>query len=251
MKRKPVRFEFTTCVGAKVPSVSEDQMREIDRIAIEETGPNLFQMMENAGRNLALLSIDMLGSAWKDARILVLAGSGGNGGGGICAARHLANRSANVAVMIAEPERMNSVTAWQYHIYSVIPGYTVSCETISDEKPDLVVDALIGYSLHGAPRGNIKELINWTNSKSIPVLALDIPSGIDSSTGSAPGVYVTATQTMTLALPKIGLKNPVAGEIILADIGIPVETFVRAGIRYESPFEESFRISLQRQTRNQ
>ena len=244
-------FEFTTSADAKVPSVSEDQMREIDRIAIEETGPNLFQMMENAGRNLALQSIDILGSAWKDARILVLAGSGGNGGGGICAARHLANRAANVGLMIAEPDRMNSVTAWQYHIYSVIPGDTASFVTLSDKRPDLVVDTLIGYSLHGVPRGNIKELINWTNSKSVPVLALDIPSGVDSSTGSAPGVYVTATQTMTLALPKIGLKNPAAGEIILADIGIPAETFIRAGIRYESPFEKSFRISLQRQTVNQ
>jgi NAD(P)H-hydrate repair Nnr-like enzyme with NAD(P)H-hydrate epimerase domain len=62
-------------------------MREIDRIAIEDTGPNLFQMMENAGRNLALHALDVLGTDWRDRHTLVLAGAGGNGGGGICAAR--------------------------------------------------------------------------------------------------------------------------------------------------------------------
>jgi NAD(P)H-hydrate epimerase len=62
-------------------------MREIDRIAIEDTGSNLFQMMENAGRNLALHALDVLGTDWRDRHTLVLAGAGGNGGGGICAAR--------------------------------------------------------------------------------------------------------------------------------------------------------------------
>ncbi len=64
-------------------------MRELDRIAVEETGSNLFQMMENAGRNLGLAAILMLGDDWRDTRVLVLAGSGGNGGGGNCAARRI------------------------------------------------------------------------------------------------------------------------------------------------------------------
>jgi hypothetical protein len=68
-------------------------MREVDRIAIEETGPNLYQMMENAGRNLALCAIDILGTDWSKAHVVVLSGTGGNGGNGICAARHVANRN--------------------------------------------------------------------------------------------------------------------------------------------------------------
>ena len=72
---------WITDTGVKVPTVTENQMREVDRIAVEETGPNLFMMMENAGRNLALAAIGMLGDDWRDARVLVLAGSGGNGGG--------------------------------------------------------------------------------------------------------------------------------------------------------------------------
>jgi len=68
------------------------KMREVDRVAMDETGPNLFQMMENAGRNLAELAFEKIGEGWRNAKIVVLAGTGGNGGGGICAARHLANR---------------------------------------------------------------------------------------------------------------------------------------------------------------
>src|SRR5215469_15415707 len=83
---------FTTAAGREVPSVTAEQMREIDRIAMEETGPNLFQMMENAGRSLAEMTLECLGDDWRQARIVVLAGSGGNGGGGISAAHHLANR---------------------------------------------------------------------------------------------------------------------------------------------------------------
>ena len=104
---------FMTDDGLGVPAVTASQMREIDRVAIEETGPNLFQMMENAGRSLAGQALHMLGAGWKKARIVVLAGSGGNGGGGICAARHLANRDVDVALVLAEPDRLNEVPALQ------------------------------------------------------------------------------------------------------------------------------------------
>ena len=80
-------IKFITDKGIEFPSVTTEQMIEVDRQAMEETGPNLFQMMENAVRNLALQAIDCLGEDWQEANIVVLAGSGGNGGGGICAAR--------------------------------------------------------------------------------------------------------------------------------------------------------------------
>ena len=80
---------------------------------MEETGPNLFQMMENAGRNLALQVIDCLGENWQQANIIVLSGSGGNGGGGICAARHLANRGAKVKLCLSSPDRLKEVPQWQ------------------------------------------------------------------------------------------------------------------------------------------
>ncbi len=92
---------FYTDAGIEVPAVTADEMREVDRIAMEETGPNLFQMMENVGRNLALLAIKVLGKGWEKARVVAIAGSGGNGGGGICAARHLANRSMDIKLCLA------------------------------------------------------------------------------------------------------------------------------------------------------
>jgi NAD(P)H-hydrate epimerase len=92
-------LRYVTDSGMQVPAVAADGMREIDRSAIEETGPNLFQMMENAGRNLALQAIEVIGPAWRERHVVLLAGAGGNGGGGICAARHLANRGADVALV--------------------------------------------------------------------------------------------------------------------------------------------------------
>jgi hypothetical protein len=83
--------------GMEVPAVTAAQMREVDRIAIEETGPTLLQMMEHAGRSLALEVLRRLGGAWRTARVVVLAGTGGNGGGGICAARHLANHGVDAS----------------------------------------------------------------------------------------------------------------------------------------------------------
>jgi len=76
IKDHPNAVEFMTDKGVTVPAIDTDQMREVDRIAMEETGPNLYQMMENAGRNLATLSIDILGDRWNDANILVMAGLG-------------------------------------------------------------------------------------------------------------------------------------------------------------------------------
>src|SRR5262245_20486308 len=106
LTRTNIRF---TASGLEVPAVTAEQMREIDRIAIEETGPNLFQMMENAGHNLAALSMELLGNGWQQASYLVLAGSGGNGGGGICAGRHLANHGCRVSLCLADPEQLGEV----------------------------------------------------------------------------------------------------------------------------------------------
>src|SRR3972149_10140085 len=92
-------------------------MREIDRIAMEETGPNLFQMMENAGRTLASQTIALLGAGWRGAQVVVLAGSGGNGGGGICGARHLANRNVSVALVLCEPSRVGEVRTLQRKVF--------------------------------------------------------------------------------------------------------------------------------------
>ena len=223
---------FQTVDGIVVPAVTAAQMREVDRVAVEETGPNLFQMMENAGRSLAETAIAMLGARSQLSRILVLAGKGGNGGGGICAARHLAN----MAVCMAEPLALSETAKWQYRVFSATPGRTVSAAHVGGESFDLIIDSLIGYSLAGAPSGVYAELILWANATGARLLALDIPSGLDSTTGTADGPVIRADVTMTLALPKTGLASGKAGNVLLADIGIPMEIYRRLNLPYVSPF---------------
>jgi len=235
---------FFTDTGIEVPAVTTDQMREVDRIAIEETGPNLFQMMENAGRNLALLAMETLGQNWAQAKIVVLAGSGGNGGGGICAARHLANRGADVTLCLGAPDRLGEVPAFQRKIFQGTSGKEVDAKDLGQVAPDFILDALIGYSLRAAPRGVAAELIRWSNGTKAPILALDIPSGVDSTTGHAEGDFINARWTMTLALPKTGLLPEKTGKLFLADIGIPEETYRRLGLPYTSPFGNRYRVPL-------
>jgi NAD(P)H-hydrate epimerase len=237
---------FRTEEGIPVPVVTADQMREIDRIAIEETGPNLFQMMENAGRNLATLTVELLQSNWQKARIVVLAGTGGNGGGGICAARHLANHQANVTLVLADPDALRDIPRWQYTIYRSTTGAIAN--DVSQLRPDFIIDALIGYSLSSAPRARFAELIRWANVSGAPIVALDVPSGIDATTGDVPGEVIQAVWTLTLALPKTGLLPERTGALYLADIGIPEATYRRANIHYVSPFQTSFVIPLRATT---
>lgn len=236
---------FVTDAGVTVPAVTTDQMREVDRVAIEEVGPNLYQMMENAGRNLALTVLETLGANWTSTPITVLAGTGGNGGGGICAARHLANRGADVTVAITDPQALTSVPNEQLEVYRGTPGKLADLAALDTLRPGLIVDAIIGYSLGGAPRGVAGRMIEWIGNQPAPVISLDVPSGIDSTTGEAHGAHVRAAVTLTLALPKTGLDAATVGELWLADIGIPREVYRRVGIDVPTGvFGNRFRVAV-------
>ncbi|MDX1688422.1 MAG: NAD(P)H-hydrate epimerase, partial [Candidatus Promineifilaceae bacterium] len=104
---------------------------------------------------------------------------------------------------------------------------------------DLVVDGVIGYSLRGAPRGTAGDLIRWANEQAAPILALDAPSGVDAATGTVFDPAVRAAATMTLALPKEGLRAPgveeQVGELYLADISVPPELYAGPGLELEVP----------------
>jgi NAD(P)H-hydrate epimerase len=237
---------FVTESGIEVPAVTTDQMREIDRVAVEEVGPNLYQMMENGGRNLALMVLDRLGERWASVPIVVLAGTGGNGGGGICAARHLANRGADVTVVISDPERLTPVPAEQLDVFRGTPGRLASIQELGGLETGLVVDAVIGYSLGGAPQGAVETMIEWAGEGSAPVISLDVPSGVEATTGGTPGNFVEAIVTLTLALPKTGLDAGAVGELWLADLGITAEVYRRVGIEIPvGMFGSRYRVGLQ------
>jgi NAD(P)H-hydrate epimerase len=210
--------------ASTVPAFTAGQMREVDRIMIEELHIDLIQMMENAGRSLAWLAL----RRFAPRSVTVLAGPGGNGGGGLVAARHLANHGVDVSVVLSAPERMGEVPQHQLDVVGRM-GIAVSAEPPGS---DLIVDALLGYSLQGDPRGRAAELIGWCLNQSEPVCALDTPSGLDVTTGEPRTPCVRATATLTLALPKVGLaKAPsCVGELYLADISVPPFVYERVGI---------------------
>ena len=232
---------FTTVEGITVPSVTTEQMIEIDRIAIEETGPNLYQMMENAGRNLALTIIDKIVEI-SDPTIVILTGTGGNGGGGICAARHLANRNYNVKLAITERSKLKDVPKKQLEIFENAGGKVI--DDLDGIKTDIIVDAIIGYSLSNAPRGRSLQFIEWANSQTAKKISLDVPSGVNSTTGEGYGEYFHTESTLTLALPKTGLTETRCGQVLLGDIGIPKNVYDKIGVEYDSPFKNRFVVEL-------
>jgi len=232
------------------PSVTAEQMREVDRAMIEDFGIELVQMMENAGAGLARLAVE----AFAPARVVVLAGPGGNGGGGLVAARHLANRGLDVHVVLDQPAaQLTPVPAHQLKILcrmgvavsTVASTGSVSAALDSVVDVDLILDALIGYSLLGDPTEPTAGLIRWANAHPAPVLSLDTPSGLDVTTGVAAQPCVQADATLTLALPKTGLLGASeVGRLYLADISVPPALYQRMGLEISDPFGSAPVVAL-------
>ena len=217
-----------------LPALSTNQMREVDRLMVEHYGIQLPLMMENAGRNLAHLAKRILSidedeeDVLQDRPIVVLAGRGNNGCGGLAAARHLLNWGAWVQIVMTHPpaDLPSGALRDQYLILQKMDAPLAWAEEGWELPPaDLVVDALIGYGISGDPSGRTADLIQLANSSVAPILSLDAPSGLDLTSGHSYVPHVSANATMTLALPKIGLLKQEAraacGQLFLADIGVP------------------------------
>ncbi len=223
---------FETPNGTPVTAVTATEMEAVDRTATESVQLALFSMMENAGRNLAKVV-----RRRRDAHpVVVLAGAGGNGGGGLVCARHLANRGCQVAVSLdRSPEELSGIVEQQYHVLEAmgVPVRELSTTTVTDDV--IAVDALVGYGLSDPLRGGAERLAKATDSAAT-VVSLDLPSGIDATTGERPGTAVDADVTLTLALPKTGL-GPNAGRLLLGDIAVPSAVYDTLEIPYTNPFD--------------
>lgn len=223
---------------ASIPALTTEQMVEVDRLMIEEYGISLIQMMENAGRSLATLTRRLLGGSVAGSQIAVLCGSGNNGGGGLAAARHLSNWGAAVSVVLVNPsERLKETPAHQWRALTQMPVRRSSFDVDHPpelEKMDAILDAMIGYGLQGDPRGAVADLIRLTNDSGSMVIALDTPSGLETTRGVPGNPCIAAHATMTLALPKTGLlaepARPVVGALYLADISVPPSLYQRLGV---------------------
>jgi NAD(P)H-hydrate epimerase len=234
---------FRTPDGRSVPAVTADEMRAVDRAA-EDAGLGVLRMMEHAGRGLAATAREQLDDvADGEGPVLVLAGGGGNGGGGLCAVRHLRNHGVDArAALDRDPADLDGPASAQWRVLDATNVTPVVDAADAVASAAVVVDALVGYGLRDAPRGRAADLVGACDDAD-RVLALDVPSGVNATTGERPGVAVAADRTLTLALPKTGLVD--AGDVLLADIGIPGAVVERAGVAYESPWRGEYRVRLE------
>ncbi len=233
-----------------ITTLTTTQMIEVDRAMIEDYHIELIQMMENAGRALAELSRRWLEGMVKGHSVVILCGSGNNGGGGMTAARRLHNWGVDVFVVLTKSaDELRGVPAHQLDILKRMNIPIVDSASPLPSTCDLILDSIIGYSLSGPPRGVAADLIHWANAQTSPILSLDTPSGLDVTSGVAYDPTIRATATLTLALPKQGLLTPEAkkyvGELYLADISVPPKLYADMGIAVPPLFAESDIIKVQ------
>ena len=212
--------------------VTREEMRELDRRTIEEIGILGLVLMENAGRGTAQIIKKRFGPEKK--KVAIFCGRGNNGGDGLVVARYLKNWGWSVKVyLLSEKEKITGDAKVNLEVWLKMGGELKEILNEEElhlikeeiEKFDLIVDALLGTGLKDEVKGISKEAIQLINALGKPVIAIDVPSGIDATSGKVLGVAVKATLTATFGLPKIGLLiHPgleYTGELFVVDISIP------------------------------
>jgi len=222
------------------PVVTAAEMRALDRQAIDEIGLPAVVLMETAGRAVAEAALRMLGA--QRGHVMVVCGPGNNGGDGFVAARVLRDRGVDAVAYLAAPrEAVRGDARTHLEILERAGGGVrliaapEPLAAVADRAPDaaLVIDALFGVGLTRPIEGHLAEVVAMMQ-RARRVLAVDIPSGLDTDTGRVLGCAVTAERTVTMAVPKIALVSAPgfarAGELEVADIGIPPALIAAASI---------------------
>ena len=205
------------------------QVRETDRRSTEEYHIPGIVLMENAARAAADVACDMLDDNCVG-EVLILCGGGNNGGDGLAVARHLHNRGSDVSLALTvDPGKYKGDALINWHIVS---GMRLEWEPaeprkIASTSALLLIDAIFGTGLEQAPRDPFPAIVAAVEQSRVPVLAIDLPSGMDCDTGKPLGACIKATRTITFVAEKIGFANPAAkqylGEVIVGSIGCPRE----------------------------
>ena len=199
------------------------RVRSMDERAIA-AGTGALTLMERAGAALARAAIAEAGRSY-GLRVALLCGKGNNGGDGLVAARRLADRGAAPAVWLtAAQEDLSPDAAAQLRRYRASGGRVAGSAAEALAGADLAVDCLLGTGAGGAPRGAVAQAIRALASAGVPVLACDVPSGVDAATGAVPGEAVRAVATLVVGAHKLGLHlwpaRAHCGRLRFADIGI-------------------------------
>jgi NAD(P)H-hydrate epimerase len=211
--------------------LTAQEMADADKVAIEHYGIDVLSLMENAGLGAAKLAQRMLAGDVAGKKVCCLVGKGNNGGDGLVAARNLHDWGSEVSVVLGgERAEFRDVPAKQLEIVEKL-GIGTDGPEGDFRGAELLVDALLGYGSRGNPREPLAGLIRRANASKIPILAVDIPSGLDSTTGEPGNPCIMARATVTFGLPKTGFLNPRArefvGDLYLADISMPREIYER------------------------
>ncbi|MBI5232846.1 MAG: NAD(P)H-hydrate dehydratase [Deltaproteobacteria bacterium] len=222
--------------GYVMKIATAQEMREIDRITIRDYGIPGLVLMERAGLAVALKVIEL----YPGQKALVLCGGGNNGGDGLAAARELHNRGFNVKVlMVSEKAPMSPDCKIQYRIAKNFGVHIESRKAVSagDIHAAVVIDAVFGTGLARPVKGALADAFSFINKSNVPVVSIDIPSGISSDTGEALGQAISADCTVTFGLPKTGhFLYPGAdytGRLFIEDIGFPKELLVSEKLRLD------------------
>lgn len=204
-----------------------------DARAFREYGVSTLILMENAGSSIAQEAIKMLKSS--RGRVAVFCGKGNNGGDGFVAARHLLAKGVDAEVflvtggsLLKEEAAINLKILRKLRI-KIFEVTESNCKSVQNriKRADLVIDGLLGIGVKGSVEGIIHQVIDIINGLKIPVLSIDIPSGLDADTGLALGVCVKANRTVTFVAKKqgmvLGQGLKYCGRVVVSDLGLPLQ----------------------------
>jgi len=216
-------------------NLTAQQAAQIDKQAKESLGIQPLVLMENAGRGVAEIVLDLVGED-RDSRISIFCGRGNNAGDGFVAARHLISRGRDVDIYLLTQQsqikneaeiNLNILKNLTNRIFEIKDSKDL--ESIKLEYYAIIIDALLGIGLKGNVEGLFKETISLINKSQITTVAVDIPSGLDGTTGQIHGIAIRADTTVTFMAKKQGLllkDGPrYSGKIVVKDLGLPIKNY--------------------------
>ena len=209
----------------RVPMVSSATLRQADAEARSQFGIEPLQLMEVAGWQVARF-VHAFRDGIRGKRVAVVAGSGNNGGDALAAARFLHQRGAIVTASIVPSRDASSLVARHATIIRRMGIPVRDAPDGIEPSVDTVIDGLLGTGIRPPLREPAPRIIDAMNAAGRPIVAVDVPSGMDSDTGQGAERAVHAAATLTLAAPKAALASaPNAGRVFVADIGMPASLF--------------------------
>lgn len=226
---------------------TREAVQKLDKAAIEQYGIPGVILMENAVRNLCDEALRLLADNDDYGKILICCGKGNNGGDGLALARHLHNEGYTVEILLTYDPNTYTGPAESDTNLKICQKMKLNIHTLNENdnlaqqlkkfnltESDLIVDALLGTGASTAPREPVASIINWINQQPTPVLAVDIPSGLDCDTGIPAGnCCIQADVTVTFVGLKIGYfeldAQQYLGEVVIGDIGAPIELLQQFG----------------------